>query len=56
MSDSLDWLPADLYPVAVRTARADECAYAMGELAALWSFERPLDLEQVRRATASRPG
>jgi hypothetical protein len=48
MSDSLDWLPADLYPVAMRIARADECAYAMGELAALWSFEGPLDLEQVR--------
>lgn len=48
MVDSLDWLPPDLYPIAMRIARADECAYAMGELAALWSFEGPLDLVQTR--------
>lgn len=45
---TLDWLPTDLHPVAMRIARADECAYAMGELAAKWSFEGALDLEQVR--------
>ena len=48
MPDSLDWLPPDLYPIAMRIARADECAYAMGELAALWSLEGPLDLVQTR--------
>lgn len=49
MFDSLDWLPPGLHPVAMRIARADECAYAMGELAARWSFDGPLDLVQVRR-------
>lgn len=48
MSNGLEWLPPDLYPVALRVARADECAYAIGELAAEWSFEGPIDLAQVR--------
>lgn len=48
MSDSLDWLPSDLHPVAMRIARADECAYAMGELASQWSIAAPLDLVQIR--------
>ena len=38
MSNSLEWLPPDLYPVALRIARADECAYAIGKLAGTWSF------------------
>lgn len=48
MSEGLGWLPIDLHSVAMRIARADECAYAIGEIAALWSFQGPLDLEQVR--------
>lgn len=49
MSNSLEWLPPDLYPVALRIARADECAYAIGKLAGLWSFNVPIELEQERR-------
>lgn len=48
MSEGLDWLPPDLYPIAMRVARADECAYAIGELAARWSFDGPLDLLQTQ--------
>lgn len=49
MPDGLDWLPLELHSVALRIARADECAHAIGELAALWSFDGPLDLVQIRR-------
>ncbi len=50
-AERLNWLPPDLYPIAMRVTRADECAYAMGELAARWSFDGPLDLLQ----TSCRP-
>ena len=48
MPERLAWLPPELYPAALRIARADECAYAMGELAGMWSFEEPLVLEQLQ--------
>ncbi len=44
----VDWLPPALYLAAMRIARADECAYAIGKLAATWSFEGPLDHLQTR--------
>lgn len=53
MSESLDWLPPALYPVALRIARADECAFQIGELAAQWSFDGPLDLVEVQTGDRS---
>lgn len=49
MSKHLDWFPESLYPVAIRVARADECAYEMARLAGQWSFDGPLELVQYRR-------
>lgn len=46
---SLQWLPKDLEAVALRLARADECAFKIGGLASKWSADGPLDLEQIRR-------
>lgn len=43
------WLPEALETVALRLARADECAFKMGVLTAKWSADGPLDLVQVRR-------
>lgn len=43
------WLPDDLDPVALRLARADECAFKIGDLASKWSSEGPLGFEQIRR-------
>ncbi len=45
----LRWLPEDLDPVALRLARADECAFKIGDLASKWSADGPLDFEQIRR-------
>lgn len=44
-----DWLPDALEPVALRLARADECAFKIGDIASKWSFDGPLELEQIRR-------
>lgn len=42
MSDPLDWLPEALEPVAFRLARADECAYKIGDLTSAWSMGGPV--------------
>lgn len=47
-AESFSWLPVDLEPVALRLARADECAFEIGDLASAWSLAGPLDFEQVR--------
>lgn len=44
---ALDWLPAELAPVAMRLARADELEYELGNLCLQWS-RRSLDFDQVR--------
>lgn len=61
MTRNLDWLPTELDPVAMRIARADECAYAIGDMAGTWSLEG-LELEAFRtgdrvttRISAIRP-
>jgi hypothetical protein len=41
-----EWLPDQLYPVAYRVARADECAFEIAKLAGRWSFDGPLGLVQ----------
>lgn len=43
----LDWLPADLAPVAMRLARADALQYDLANLCLEWS-RHALDFEQVR--------
>ncbi len=43
------WLPEELNPVALRLARADDCAFKIGDLTSKWSLDGPLDFEQVRR-------
>lgn len=43
------WLPEALEPVAIRLARADECAFRIGDLASTWSLSEPLEFKQVRR-------
>jgi hypothetical protein len=40
----------------MRIARADECAYAMGELAAQWSFEGASISNKFGTAIAPRLG
>lgn len=50
-SETFSWLPSELEPVALRLARADECAFEIGDLISLWSLEGPLDIEQVRCGT-----
>lgn len=47
-SEAFSWLPSELEPVALRLARADECAFEIGDLISRWSLEGPLELEQVR--------
>lgn len=47
MLEPLSWLPAELRPVAMRIARASECAYAIGRIAGEWSFNGPVEIEQV---------
>lgn len=44
---ALDWLPAELAPVAMRLARADELQYELANLCLEWS-RQALDFEQVR--------
>lgn len=44
---ALDWLPAELMPVALRLARADELEYELANLCLEWS-RRALDFDQVR--------
>lgn len=46
---ALDWLPAELIPVALRLARADELEYELGNLCLDWS-RHALDFDQVRNA------
>lgn len=48
-TEEFDWLPEALESVALRLARADECAFKIGDLASKWSSEGPLGFEQVRR-------
>ncbi len=47
-TQSFRWLPKDLEPVALRLARADECAFKIGDLTSKWSADGPLGLEQIR--------
>jgi hypothetical protein len=55
MSDACDmmnkfgWLPEPLESVAFRLARADECAFRVGDLMSQWSLDGPLGFEQVRQ-------
>ncbi|WP_445159830.1 hypothetical protein ACTXG5_16515 [Mycobacterium sp. Dal123C01] len=44
---ALDWLPAELAPVAMRLARADELQYDLADLCFAWSHHA-FDFEQVR--------
>jgi len=46
ISSALDWLPAELTPVAMRLARADELQYELEKLCLEWS-SRALDFAQV---------
>ena len=46
--EELKWLPDELEAVALRLARADECAFKIGDLISQWSLDEPMDLEQVR--------
>jgi len=46
---ALDWLPAELVPVALRLARADELEYQLGWECLYWSLHA-LEMKQVRRA------
>lgn len=48
MASNLDWLPSELEIVALRIARADECAYAIAQLAGQWSNDGPIVLDQTR--------
>jgi len=41
--------PAELEPVLLRLARADELVFQIGELSAQWSMRGPLEIEQRRR-------
>lgn len=50
-AEEFKWLPEALESVALRLARADECAFKIGDMASKWSLEGPLDIEQVRRGT-----
>jgi hypothetical protein len=43
------WLPEGLEQVALRLARADACAFRIGDLASRWSLAGPLGFEQVRQ-------
>jgi hypothetical protein len=45
----LDWLPAELAPVALRLARADKLEYQLGWECLNWSLHA-LEMKQVRRA------
>ncbi|WP_104181656.1 hypothetical protein [Arthrobacter sp. B0490] len=48
-ADKYGWLPEPVESVAFRLARADECAFQIGDLASQWSSDGPLDFEQVRQ-------
>ncbi|MFC7401940.1 hypothetical protein [Citricoccus sp. GCM10030269] len=48
-TDNFSWLPEELESVASRLARADECAFNIGDVASKWSADGPLGFEQVRR-------
>ncbi|MHA7293547.1 hypothetical protein [Arthrobacter sp. HLT1-21] len=48
-TEDFSWLPEALEPVALRLARADQCAYRVGDLTSQWSLDGPLGMEQVRR-------
>lgn len=53
-SATFSWLPSELEPIALRLARADECAFEIGDAISLWSMEGPLEFEQVRRGIESK--
>lgn len=46
MTDPLYWLPDELEPVAFRLARADECAYEIGDLISAWSSNDPVRMHE----------
>lgn len=48
VTEEFNWLPEGLESVALRLARADECAFKIGDLISMWSLEGPLRFEQVR--------
>ncbi|WP_458778614.1 hypothetical protein [Arthrobacter sp. D3-16] len=48
-AEEFKWLPEALESVALRLARADECAFKIGDIGSKWSLEGPLEFEQVRR-------
>lgn len=47
--DKFDWLPEPIESVVFRLARADKCAFQIGDLMSQWSLDGPLDFEQVRQ-------
>lgn len=47
MTDPLYWLPVELEPVAFRLARADECAYEIGDLTSAWSSNDPVRMYET---------
>ncbi len=47
MVSSLGWMRSELEIVALRIARADECAHAIAQLAGQWSYDEPLVLDQA---------
>ena len=47
--DKFGWLPAPIESVVFRLARADKCAFEIGDLMSQWSLDGPLDFEQVRQ-------
>lgn len=49
MVDKYGWLPEPVESGAFRLARADQCAFKIGDLASQWSLDGPLDFKQVRQ-------
>jgi len=47
MTDPLYWLPEELEPIAFRLARADECAYEIGDLTSAWSSNSPVRMYET---------
>lgn len=47
-AEKFRWLPEAIEHVAFRLARADECAFKIGDLATKWSLDGPVRFEQVR--------
>lgn len=45
-----EWLPEPLAPIAARLARVDDCIGDLVDQAGWWSFNDPLELQQLRRS------